>query len=403
MINIQIPQPAQYILNKLNAAGYEAFVVGGCVRDAILSREANDWDITTSALPEEVKQVFKRTIDTGIKHGTVTVLLHEGTFEVTTYRIDGIYEDARHPKEVTFTSDLTEDLRRRDFTINAMAYHPEIGLVDPYHGLDDLNAGIIRAVGNPSERFDEDALRIMRAVRFAAQLGFEIEPATREAISDFAERLTLVSHERIRVELLKLLISAHPDTFKLLYDTGITKVILPEFDELAASGQSEHTLNVIQNIEGTEVLRLTALLHDLGDKKGAFAMDWLRDYKWDNATIDRVGTLVKYQDFPFDVNETGVRTAISIIGEEAFCELAEFLRADGKDQADISELKDIFKTVTERGDCTSLKQLAITGGDLIAAGIKPGKEMGCILQEMLTAVLAEPDLNTKEKLFEKFI
>ena len=195
---LEIPKAVSIILHTLNEAGHEAYAVGGCVRDAMLGRTPEDWDITTSAQPQQVKELFRRTVDTGIQHGTVTVLIQDGGYEVTTYRIDGSYEDGRHPTQVAFTSLLSEDLRRRDFTINAMAYHPEEGLIDLYGGQQDLENRIIRAVGVPEERFQEDALRIMRAIRFAAQLNFDIEPDTFQAIRKFAERLELISRERIR-------------------------------------------------------------------------------------------------------------------------------------------------------------------------------------------------------------
>ena len=199
-MEIQVPAPVEQIIKQLNHCGYEACAVGGCVRDSLLGREPGDWDITTSAHPEQVKAVFRRTIDTGIAHGTVTVMIDKTGYEVTTYRIDGEYEDGRHPKEVEFTPDLIQDLKRRDFTINAMAYSPETGIVDAFGGMEDLKAGIIRCVGNPIDRFTEDALRILRAVRFSAQLGFEIEAETYEAIKTMVPNLRHISRERIQME-----------------------------------------------------------------------------------------------------------------------------------------------------------------------------------------------------------
>ena len=227
---ILLPTDVEKIIATMEDAGYEAFAVGGCIRDSILGREPNDWDITTSATPEQVKALFRRTIDTGIQHGTVTVMMHHIGYEVTTYRIDGEYEDSRHPKEVTFTADLLEDLKRRDFTINAMAYNYGAGLVDAFGGLQDLEKGIIRCVGDPMERFSEDALRMMRAVRFSAQLGYAIDPATKDAIRLLAPTLQKVSAERIQVELTKLVTSPHPEYLEIAYETGITKQVLPEFD-----------------------------------------------------------------------------------------------------------------------------------------------------------------------------
>ena len=237
-MRLTIPPKVSEILDILHSHGYEAYAVGGCVRDSILARTPDDWDITTSANPEEVKGLFRRTVDTGLQHGTVTVLLGEESFEVTTYRLDGEYEDSRHPREVTFTSSLQEDLKRRDFTINAMAYNRQEGLVDFFGGMADLQRKVIRAVGDPKERFSEDALRIMRAVRFSAQLGFSIERKTYEALRELAPSLVHISAERIQTELVKLLLSEHPEYLEAAWQTGITRVILPEFDAMMETPQN---------------------------------------------------------------------------------------------------------------------------------------------------------------------
>ena len=237
-MHISIPKHASDIIKTLSAHGYEAYVVGGCVRDSILGKEPADWDITTSALPEQVKALFPRTIDTGLKHGTVTIMMDKVGYEVTTYRIDGTYEDHRRPNEVTFTSDLKEDLMRRDFTINAMAYNEEQGLVDLFGGIQDLTDRIIRCVGNPAERFDEDALRMLRAVRFAGQLNFKIEENTKAAIEAQHTFLKDVSAERIQTELMKLLVSGHPEMIRAAYETGLTSVFLPEFDRMMETPQN---------------------------------------------------------------------------------------------------------------------------------------------------------------------
>ena len=223
-MTIEMPEKVKYIIKTIQAAGFDAYAVGGCVRDSLLGRTPNDWDITTLATPMQVKKLFPRTVDTGIQHGTVTVLLEKEGFEVTTYRIDGDYEDGRHPKEVSFTANLTEDLKRRDFTINAMAYNETSGLVDVFDGVKDLEKGIIRCVGNPKERFTEDALRMLRAIRFSAQLGYEIEENTKAAIKELAPTLHRISAERIQAEMIKLMVSPHPDYLRIAYDTGVTKV-----------------------------------------------------------------------------------------------------------------------------------------------------------------------------------
>lgn len=227
---IPVPDQVKYILKELEDRGYEAYAVGGCVRDMMLGRIPNDWDITTNAMPREVKRIFGRTVDTGIKHGTVTVMIEKNGYEVTTYRVDGKYLDGRHPESVRFTGSLAEDLKRRDFTINAMAYNPRTGIVDLFGGRDDLDAHIVRCVGNPDERFSEDALRIMRAVRFCGQLNFDLDPSAFSAIKNHLPALKLVSAERIRTELVKLISSDNSEKLRMLYETGITSVILPEFD-----------------------------------------------------------------------------------------------------------------------------------------------------------------------------
>ena len=271
-MTINIPQKAAQILRTLNAAGYEAYVVGGCVRDSMLNRVPGDWDITTSALPEQVKELFHRTVDTGIQHGTVTVMMDKEGFEVTTYRVDGEYHDGRHPDAVTFTRSLEEDLKRRDFTINAMAYHPEHGLVDLFGGMEDIDQKIIRCVGNPVERFTEDALRMLRAVRFSAQLGFTVEENTKAALARMAGNLEHVSAERIQTELVKLLVSDHPDYLRTAWETGLTREFLPEFDACMETKQNtphhcytvgEHILKSLTEIENDRLLRITMLLHDI--------------------------------------------------------------------------------------------------------------------------------------------
>ena len=238
MINrIELPKHVNHIIHRLQEHGFDAYAVGGCVRDTLLGRVPQDWDITTSATPERVKQLFSHTIDTGIEHGTVTVMLEHVGYEVTTYRIDGEYEDGRHPKEVTFTDNLKEDLRRRDFTINAMAYNDERGLVDVFDGVGDLEHHVIRCVGDARERFTEDALRMLRAVRFAAQLDFSIEEETKEAVRLLAPTIAKVSAERIQMELVKLLCSGKPALLETAYDLGLTAVFLPEFDRMMQTPQ----------------------------------------------------------------------------------------------------------------------------------------------------------------------
>ena len=357
MPQIQIPEKASHIISVLTEAGFEAYVVGGCVRDAILGRDAADWDITTNALPSQVKALFPRTLDTGLQHGTVTVMQGKEGFEVTTYRIDGEYLDGRHPDRVTFTPSLLEDLKRRDFTVNAMAYNEKEGLVDAFGGLEDLKRRRIRCVGDPRERFTEDALRILRAVRFSAQLDFTIEEKTRAALSEFAPRLLKVSAERIQTELVKLLTSSHPEVFRVVWETGISAVIMPEFDACMDTPQNnphhcwsvgEHTLRALPFVEPDKVLRLAVLLHDIGKppvrttdergvdhfyghaQKGAeMAGGILRRLKFDNDTRKRVVRLVQvHDDLQIAAAQRSVRRAVYRIGADLFPDYLKVRRAD---------------------------------------------------------------------------
>lgn len=430
-----LPKNVKKIIDRLEGAGYEAYAVGGCVRDSVLGREPNDWDITTSAKPLEIKELFKRTVDTGLQHGTVTVLLDGEGYEVTTYRIDGAYEDGRHPKEVSFTSDLREDLRRRDFTINAMAYNDREGLVDAFGGLEDIEKKVIRCVGNAQERFTEDALRMLRAVRFSAQLGFSVEEETRQAITRLAGNLSRISAERIQAEMIKLLTSPHPEELRTAWETGITAVILPEFDRMMATPQhnphhrgsvGEHTLWALQEVRAEKVLRLAILLHDAGkpetrttDELGSdhfhghadvsekLARAVLHRWKLDNDTLNQVIRLVRWHDLRPELTDRSVRRAVFRTGEDIFPLLLEVCRADILAQSTflqaqklerVTQLEQLYQEILKRKECLSIKDLAIGGKDLIADGMKPGKEMGTVLRTLLEDVLDAPEHNTKEYL-----
>lgn len=449
-MRIEVPRKAQFILDTIAAAGFEAYVVGGCVRDSLLGRVPQDWDIATSAEPGQVQALFRRTIATGIQHGTVTVMLEEDGFEVTTYRIDGIYKDGRHPDAVTFTPCLVEDLRRRDFTINAMAYSHEAGLVDLFGGLADLREKRVRCVGDAEERFGEDALRMLRAIRFSAQLGYGIEEATGKAIVRMAGNLCQISAERIQTELVKLLISDHPDYLRKAYHMGVTKVILPEFDAMMETPQrhphhqysvGEHTLHALSLVEADKDLRLAMLLHDVAkpqtlvtDENGIthfyghpaagerMAHAILRRLRFDNATLHTVCCLVKYHDYgnaSFQHTDDQrdilsdmriVRRAVNKVGEDIFPKLLKVKRADVLAQSmylreeklqGIARWESLYEAILADRQCTSLKNLAVTGTDLIAAGRKPGKELGEILNALLELVLEHPEYNQKELLLEK--
>lgn len=437
-MQINLPGKVKQIITELEAAGYEAYAVGGCVRDSILGKTPDDWDITTSASPMQTKAVFRRTIDTGIAHGTVTVMLDREGFEVTTYRIDGEYEDSRHPKEVTFTASLAEDLKRRDFTINAMAYNDRDGLVDLFGGMDDLEKRTVRCVGNARERFTEDALRMMRAVRFSAQLGFSIDTDTEHAIMELAPNLKNISSERIRTELVKLLMSPHPDEIRKAYDLGITAIVLPELDSAFETPQNnphhmytvgEHLMHCLMHTRADRCLRIAALLHDIGkpaskttDTDGIdhfhghveigeqMAGEILRRLKFDNDTITRVKTYIRHHDDQIDPNPRAVRRSAGRIGEDYFNGVLELKRADCLAQSvymreekldGLDRVEALYQEILDSRQCISLKDLAISGKDLIAAGVPQGRKIGEILSKLLEEVLEEPARNTHENLLER--
>ena len=407
---MKIPGNVERIIRTLNDHGYEAYAVGGCVRDTLLDRKPGDWDITTSARPQEVKELFRRTIDTGIQHGTVTVMMDRTGYEVTTYRIDGEYEDGRHPKQVEFTSSLIEDLKRRDFTINAMAYSHETGIVDEFGGVEDLNAKTIRCVGDPMERFTEDALRILRAIRFSAQLDFTIEEQTWNAIRVIAPNIAKVSKERIQVELTKLLLSDHPEKIREVYETGISPYISENFDSLNwKMAEIPTTLPKEKYVRWAGFLRC-ANAYDVNGtlmpqpipsvtevpESASRAVKILRDLKLDNDTIGRVKTLVSWSGVELPETPEAVRRAMSRMETEVWDALMELNEYSEK----IHVLTEEIRTA---GDCLDLKHLAVKGQDLIKAGVQPGKALGATLNQMLDDVLSHPDHNEKEYLLEHFI
>ena len=392
-----MPDKVKQIITVLQKAGYEAYAVGGCVRDTLLNREPEDWDITTSAKPEQIKRLFRRTVDTGIKHGTVTVLLGKDSFEVTTYRIDGIYEDGRHPKSVAFTESLAEDLKRRDFTINAMAYNDEAGLVDLFGGKSDLDQRIIRCVGKAEERFEEDALRILRAVRFSAQLDYEIEKNTREAIRLFSEKLQLISAERIRTELQKLLLSNHPEKIQDLYDLGITRIVLEEYDNMSKEEREEICRWLIRS-ERTVNVRLAILLLPL--QEGAIQV--LKRLKYDRKTMTAVPALIAHAKDEPNITPKNIRHSIVEIGTGLMPDMISVKKAICCQSAEyIADYENMVRTILAAGDCLSLKDLAIGGSDLIRVmKMKPGKEIGDALQYLLEQVLSDPSLNEYDTLLK---
>lgn len=431
-----IPQGASFVLSRLMDAGYDAYVVGGCVRDTLLGLSPNDWDICTSARPEDMQRIFAdcRVIETGLQHGTLTVLYEHEPYEVTTFRVDGEYTDHRHPDAVSFVTDVTEDLARRDFTINAMAWNPVRGLVDAFHGQEDLQAGLIRAVGDPTTRFTEDALRILRALRFASRYGFAIEPATAQAIHMLHPTLHDVAAERIHVELVKLLCGTGASDILRAYP-DVMATIMPPLASMYGFAQHnphhiydvwEHTLHALPHTPPTEVMRLAILLHDSG-KPDCFTLDengighmyghatrsadiadtLLQTLRTDNATRERVTLLVRYHDIPLSPDPKVLRRRLNLLGEDALRQLFALSRADQLGQgtrsvdtieAEYNALMTALDALMAQNACFSLRQLAIGGHDLMAASIPKGRMVGQTLAYLLEEVMEERLSNDRDAL-----
>ena len=430
----RIPEEVRKVLRELEEGGYEAWCVGGCVRDLLMGRAPDDWDVTTSALPEETLALFgARAIPTGLQHGTVTVRTDAGPVEVTTYRTDGTYRDHRRPESVVFTRSLREDLARRDFTVNAMAMNASGEIYDPMDGRADLAAGCRRCVGDPVCRFEEDALRIMRGLRFASVLGFSIDRETSEGIRCKAELLKSIAVERIRVEMDKLLCGAGVEKILREYP-DVLGVFLPEILPTVGFDQNtpyhcydvwEHTIRSVAAAPREIVVRLTMLLHDLGkpavysevDGCGHFyghakvshrmAEDVLRRLKYDNGTREKVLVLIERHDGVLQPTEKSVRRALRVLGETGLRRLLEVKRADNRAQApayanrrlEIDELETMMEELLAQDACFSLKQLAVNGRDLMALGLR-GKEIGMELERLLSAVVDGNLPNQKEILIE---
>lgn len=428
-----LPEGALWILDRLSA--YETYLVGGCVRDALRGETVHDYDFCTSAKPEEVLRVFSdcRTLTVGLRHGTVGVL-HEGkTYEITTFRSDGKYGDNRHPDSVTFASSIEQDLARRDFTVNAMAYHPSCGYIDPYGGREDLKRGILRAVGNPDMRFAEDALRILRGIRFASVCGFSVEENTKAAMLRQRSLIAHVSAERKYAELCGFLLGRQVTEAGLAYAEMIFAAVpalapmhrFEQHSKYHVYDVWEHTMRAVGAGKAELVVRLALLLHDSGKPEcytsengvGHFyghakvsariAREVLSELKADKATVERVETLVAMHDYPVDgADEKRVKRLLSKIGEEAFLQLAEVKRGDAIAHApfaregrlqEIDGCLALYRRIKEREQCFSLKQLAIDGNDLIALGLR-GKQIGQALREALSLVIEGSLSNEREEL-----
>jgi tRNA nucleotidyltransferase (CCA-adding enzyme) len=380
---ISLPGEVRHILDTLQANGHDAYIVGGCVRDCLMGIEPKDWDIATSALPAEVKDMFTHTFDTGIQHGTVTVVVNRINYEVTTYRIDGAYLDSRRPERVAFSVCLEDDLSRRDFTMNSVAYHPERGYADPFGGQADIKNRTIRCVGQPEQRFGEDALRMLRAVRFAAQLGFDIEHETLNAITSLKNRLVHISAERIREELVRLITSPYPAKADLLESTGLLPYMLAG---RTFNGNLRHCIKQMESIPNETCLRLALFFSWAGDE--AFSL--LRDLRFDNKTIREVGTLIQLlpkQAAPkrYEIKLLMHKTSPSLVRNL-------FLLQHAVDALEI--LEDIL----EKKECFTYDALAVTGGHLIGAGFEPGKTLGSLLAQLMDLVMRDPAMNKHEVL-----
>lgn len=405
-IRINLPDDVRRIIKTIEDNGYEAYAVGGCVRDSILGRNPDDWDITTSARPEQIKSFFKKTIDTGIKHGTVTVMMKHTGYEVTTYRIDGEYKDGRHPESVEFSAKLVDDLKRRDFTINAMAYNESNGFVDEFNGIEDLNNHVIRCVGNPIERFSEDALRMMRAIRFSAQLGFDIDSKTYAAIVELAPAIRQVSMERVQVELAKTIMSDNPFYVKQYEQTGLLRENLSYMDEILSGKLVKNAMAMLKYAPKSTVLRYAAIFN-MGEPDRVKAE--LKALKLDNYTVDTVTKLVAYSKDTIEENEPAVREAVHKYGKELLALMFENEEARINTKEEIvgislssqrlhlNRIKKMYEDIISRGDCISVKDLDITGNDLMEYGLS-GVQIGKTLNELLHIVIENPKLNEKSTL-----
>lgn len=436
--NIEVPEPVSYIIQELEKSGHEAYMVGGCVRDSVLGRKPHDYDICTSATPDEILKVFpdEEIIPTGLQHGTVTILISKEPFEITTYRIDGDYSDNRRPDNVTFTKNLVEDLRRRDFTINAIAYNPKTGLIDPFNGMEDIKYEKIRCVGSAKDRFNEDALRILRAIRFEAQLGFVGFPETMFEIDRQYERLKNISVERINSEFCKIVASDQFCVELVLYP-NVFSLFIPELKDLIGFQQNNpyhaydvfgHTIHAIEKCESDDlIIRLAVFFHDFGKphsyqdgedgirhfkghgKVSADITDFImKRLRFDNETRNNVVELVYYHDATFEVGKKYVKRWLNKIGENQFRRLLEVRKADIKGQKPdyeksriekVDNIECILNEILQEQECFSLKDLAVNGNDVKKTmNLKEGKDVGYWLNEILKRVMDGEVKNNRDAL-----
>ena len=437
-IVLGVPVSVIKAIEILKEAGHEAFIVGGCTRDRLMGNTPHDWDMTTSALPSETKAAFEgyKTYDTGIKHGTVSVNIDGDILEITTFRIDENYIDGRHPENVTFTPSVTEDLARRDFTMNAIAWNPDVGFVDPFDGMADIEEGIIRCVGDPDKRFGEDALRILRALRFASQLDFTIDPKTADSIHRLGHLIKQISAERISAELLKLLCGKNVGRILLDYSDVFT-IIIPELEGLIGLDQKnryhiytayEHCVKTVENVEPAEILRLSAFLHDIGkvktftvDEKGVghfyghgrvgaeMAREIAKRLRLSTKMTNDLLLVIEYHDIPVDDSDKTIKRRLSKFGYDGFSLVLKVMRADVLSQNPefidrLSTIDTILKkmdVIMSQNPCLNIGDLAINGNDLLELGLSPSPEMKETLSKLLEMVIDGKLENTKEDLMIK--
>lgn len=434
-MDIKLPENVISILSRLETGGFSAFVAGGAVRDMLMDKLPHDYDIATNAKPQETKRLFARTIDTGIKHGTVTVVENKTGYEITTFRHDGAYKDGRHPESVDFVNSAKEDCARRDFTINAMMYSPRTGVVDYFGGQKDIERRIIRCVGNPEQRFMEDALRMLRAVRFSAALSFKIEDATWKAIKKCAMLIKRVSSERILEEINKILLSENPDYMRKLHECGLLRYIMPELERCFGEEQrnkyhiydvGEHIMQTLKNTPPDMTLRWAALMHDIGkpccastDQNGIIhfyghhrescriAVDLLHRLRMDSNSIHDISVLVENHDVRVEPSQPAVKRMMSRTGEALFEKLMLLQTADNSaknpeyfpdKKRKIDDAYMIYKEILAERQPYLVAHLAVNGKDLIRIGYRPGREIGDTLKRLIDMVIINPELNTREYL-----
>lgn len=424
------------ILNKFEKNKFKAYIVGGAVRDYLLGYDINDYDIATDAKPEEVTEIFEKVIPTGIKYGTVTLVYNNKNYEITTFRKDFDYINNRKPDKVVYSEDIDEDIKRRDFTINSLYCDSKGRIRDKYSGVKDIKSKIIRTIGNPDERFKEDALRMIRAVRFMATLGFKIEEKTKNSIVKNHQLIENVSAERIKTEFDRILLSNNPgEGIRTLTDTNLMKYIIPElyktvdFDQHSKYHDKnvyDHTIAVVENIEPKLDLRLAALLHDIS-KPESFTLDEeleghfkghhiksadksveiLKRLRYDNKTIENVRVLIRYHYLKdISIKEKGVKRFINNVGKERLDDIFKLNIADIKGKADMRSIDKVYnlqkkcKEILEKQEPLSIKDLKINGNDIIKTGVKEGRKVGEVLQYLLEKVLENPALNNRKDLLE---